>query len=128
MHARTERDDGTSENVSIKTRAIRLTGVLLACAMLSLSAGFAWTVVDDYGSREIVPEGVSVAGNDLGGLTREQAREVIEANVAAPLFEPIEIADAETGADWEFDPSTTLRIDVNAMVERAGGASSKYSA
>ncbi len=103
--------------MSIKTRALRLTGILAACVLLSLSAGFAWSVVDDYTAREIVPQGVSVEGHELGGLTREQAREVVESSIAAPLFEPVVVTFE--GRTFELDPKDSLSIDVDAMLEEA---------
>ncbi len=103
--------------MSIKTRAIRFTGVLAACALLALSAGFAWTVVDDYSTREVVPAGVTVAGHELGGLTREQAREVVLESVAAPLFEPVDVVFEDR--TFTLDPSQSLSMDVDTMLESA---------
>jgi len=103
--------------MSIKTRAMRLTGVLLASVLLSLSAGFAWTVADDYAAREVVPMGVTVAGHELGGLTRDQARQVIETNVAAPLFAPVTVTFEDR--TFELDPEGRLSIDVDTMLEEA---------
>ena len=103
--------------MSIKTRALRFTGVLAACALLLLSVGFAWTVVDDYTAREVVPAGVTVAGTDLSGLSREQAREVIHESIVEPLFEPVEVVFAEE--TFTLDPSESLSMDVDTMLEQA---------
>ncbi len=107
------------ESVSIRTRAFRLLALLAACALLALSAGFAWSVVDDFVSREIVPTGVSVSGHDLSGLTREQAREVIANTVVAPYFEPVLLSFNDR--EFEFDPELSLAIDADAMLETAFG-------
>ena len=52
-----------------RTIASRILIVLLATLLLLASASLAWGVVVDYQSRGLVPTGVSVAGQDLGGMT-----------------------------------------------------------
>ncbi len=104
--------------MSVRTRALRLLGLLAATAMLTLSAGFAWSVVDDYGARDIVPGGVELSdGTRLSGLPRNEARRIVEERVAAPLFEPVEVAYGDEVN--VVDPATILRIDLDAMLEAA---------
>lgn len=103
--------------MSIRTRAIRLLALLGACALLALSAGFAWTVVDDYVQREIVPPGVSVEGHDLGGLSREAARSVLSETVVAPYYEPVKLTFQNQV--FELDPELSLAVDIEAMLGQA---------
>jgi lipoprotein-anchoring transpeptidase ErfK/SrfK len=103
--------------MSIRTRVFRLAALLAACALLTLSAGFAWSVADDFGQLRVVPQGVTLDGRDLGGLTRSEAQAVIERAVVAPLLEPIEV---DTGAaNFMLDPENALTVDVDAMLEQA---------
>ena len=105
--------------MSIKNRVLKLTAVLTAFALLTLSAGFAWAVADDYTTREIVPAGVTVDGHEIGGLSREAARTYIEANVAGPLLEPITVTYGDRS--FEFDPRGALEMDIDAMLDEAFG-------
>ncbi|MDA3936468.1 MAG: L,D-transpeptidase family protein [Actinomycetota bacterium] len=90
--------------------------IVLALALLALSLGFTWAVVDDYASRDISPSGATIAGVDLTGLTRTDARSVIASAVVAPLMEPIAVEfDGNTHA---FDPTTAVRVDIDAMLDR----------
>lgn len=103
--------------MSVRTRALRLVATLAACTMLALSAGFTWSIVDDYSTRAIIPAGVTVAGEPLGGLEPDQAREVIRRTVADPLLQPVHVVyDGET---FVLDPKTSLAIDVDLMLEEA---------
>lgn len=104
--------------MSARTRALRLLGLLAAAAMLALSAGFTWSVVDDYGGRNIVPEGVELSdGTRLSGLSRSEARKLIQKRVVMPLLEPLQVVHGSTA--YVIDPATMLSIDVDAMLEAA---------
>lgn len=103
--------------MSARSRAVRLLAVLAACGMLALSAGFTWSVVDDFSARRIVPEGVTFAGADLGGLSAEQARSVIEQTLESAWMQPVEVT--YDGRTFELDPGTSLTADVDAMLESA---------
>ena len=97
--------------------AIRIVLALLALALLAVSAGMAWAATADYRVRGYVAHGVTVAGNDLGGMTEEEARRAIEQAVAAPLLEPVAVeADGRT---FEFDPRGAVAVDVDAMLADA---------
>ncbi len=58
--------------------------------MLVLSGGLAWAAVNDYSSRDIVPPGVSVAGQELSGMTAADARVLIEKTVSEPVKRPVD--------------------------------------
>ncbi|MDP2181536.1 MAG: L,D-transpeptidase family protein [Actinomycetota bacterium] len=85
--------------------------------MLALSAGFTWSIVDDYGARAIIPVGVTVDGESLGGLGLDQARELIGRTVATPLLQTVHVV--YDGKTFDLDPKTSLAIDVDLMLEEA---------
>ena len=97
--------------------ATRILLVLLATLLLLASASLAWGVVVDYQSRGFVPVGVSVVGQDLSGMTEEQAAAVIEKAVSAPMLRTITIAG--DNATWTLDPKGIVAVDVDAMVASA---------
>jgi hypothetical protein len=104
--------------MSVRTRALRLFALMAATMMLALSAGFAWSVVDDYGRRDIVPAGVSLSdGTLLAGLPRNDAHDVIEERLAATFLKPLEVRHGSEV--FVLDPGTTLSFDVDAMVDAA---------
>lgn len=91
--------------------------VLGAAFMLMLSATLAWGVVTDYQSHGVVPQGVTVAGQDLGGLTEDQARAAVESAVSAPMLRPLSVTYREE--TWMLDPKGLVEIDVDAMIDEA---------
>jgi vancomycin resistance protein YoaR len=63
-------------------------------------------------------EGVSVAGVELGGMTRSQARAALEPRLTSYAQQPIELTGAE--GDFTIVPANAgMRFDVDATVERA---------
>lgn len=103
--------------MSVKTRALRLTAVLAACLMFTLSAGFTWSVVDDFGARTVVPAGVTFAGVDLSGLPAEEARAQIETALDGAWMQPVTVSFGER--TFELDPRDSLEADIDAMLESA---------
>jgi len=103
--------------LSVKTKALRLLGLLVACAMLALSAGFAWSAADDFAYRTVVPEGVTLGETDLSGMSADQARSTIESLVTEPMMQPIEVTFG--GQAFTFEPEGTLYVDVDAMLDQA---------
>jgi lipoprotein-anchoring transpeptidase ErfK/SrfK len=97
--------------------ASRILIVLLATLLLLASASLAWGVVLDYQARGLVPKGVSVAGQDLGGMTEAQARAVFEDAVSTPLLQPVTVTGE--GKMWTLDPKGIVDIDVDSMVSAA---------
>ncbi len=97
--------------------ATRILVVLLATLLLLASASLAWGVMVDYQSRGFVPIGVSVVGQDLGGMTQEQAAATIEKAVSSPMLKTITIAADNT--TWTLDPKGIVTVDVDSMVAAA---------
>ncbi len=97
--------------------ASRVILVLVATLLLALSATLAWGVVLDYQARGLVPNGVTVVGHDLSGMTEAQARTAIEEAVSAPMMRPVTITgDNKT---WTLNPQSIVTIDVDSMVASA---------
>lgn len=91
----------------------------LACALLLfvVAGGGALAVADDYLARDVLPEGATIAGLDVSGLTREQARELVESEIAAPLAEPMTVVyDANS---FTLDAGSMITVDTEAMVDAA---------
>ncbi len=103
--------------MSKRSRAFRVVTLLLACSMLLASAGFAWAVVDDYRTHDIVPAGVTFNEVDLGGLPAQQARAAMEQAVASTFMGPVEVTTPS--GTVTFDPNGTVTADLDAMLESA---------
>lgn len=99
------------------TTAQRVGAVLLATLLLVLSGTMAWAAVYDYNERGSVPNGVTVAGVDLSGMTEAEARNAIELAVSQPLLRPITV-EAD-GTEFSFDPRGTVTVDVDGMLDEA---------
>jgi len=96
---------------------VRIIALLAAIALFVLAGGGAFAVADDYLAREVLPAGATVAGLDVSGLTREEARTLVESEVAEPLAEPVNVTYA--GRTFELDAGSMITVDVDGMVEAA---------
>lgn len=105
------------QNVKKRTLTQRIVAVVLATALLALSATMAWATAYDYRERGLVPRGVTVNGTDLSGMTEAQARIAIETAVAAPLTRPIDVV--ADGREFTFDPKGAVSVDVDGMLAEA---------
>jgi vancomycin resistance protein YoaR len=70
-----------------------------------------------YAYRDSVLPGVRVAGVDVGGLSRPEARRRIDAAIGKRLGQPVDIAVAEDVIT--VAPSNIFTLDTNATEERA---------
>lgn len=91
--------------------------VLAAVFMLMLSATLAWAVVSDYQAHGLVPQGVTIAGQDLSGMTEAQARSAMSSAVSAPMLRPLTVNHGTKV--WTLDPRGLVAIDVDAMIDEA---------
>lgn len=91
--------------------------VAVATVLLVLSGTLAWAAVNDYKTRGVVPQGVTVAGTDLGGMTESQARTAIEQAVSVPMLRPVSVQAADK--TFTFDPKGIVSVDVDAMLAEA---------
>lgn len=87
-----------------------------------LVAGLVGLYLYDGSRADTVAEGVSVAGVDVGGMSAERARVMIQGQVAAPLEEPIRISTP--GRDHVLTAKRArLRTDVDGSAAAALAAS-----
>lgn len=101
----------------LKIGAIAL--VVLGTVMAGVA--YAWDRSNDR-----IAEGVTIAGLDVGDMTREEALQAVRAEVAEPLAKPVVV----TWRDARFTLSTErakLRVDVEGMVDEAFVASEEGS-
>ena len=91
--------------------------VLVSVFLLMLSATLAWGVVLDYQSRGLITEGVTLAGEDLSGMTEAEARVAIERAVSAPTMKPLTVLGE--GHAWRLDAEKMVRVDVEGMLDDA---------
>lgn len=105
----------------MKTRTVlnRLGFVLVALVLLTLSAGMAWATAADYEQRGLIPENVIVAGQDVGGMTPDEARAVISEAVEAPLLKPVAVR-TDVG-QRVCDPDDIVHVDIEGMLDEAYG-------
>lgn len=99
---------------SLRTRIIASVGAAL---LLLLSAGSAWAVVDDYQVREVMPGGSVIAGVDVSGMTRDQARQVLAEEIVAPLGEPMTVTHGDT--EFMLPAADLVEVDVDGMIADA---------
>ena len=100
--------------------------IAIAALIVLLLLGAVGLSVYDSSKGDQIAEGVTVAGVDLGGLTKDQARTKIEQQVATPLEKPVTV----TSGSQRFTLSAKdagLNADVDAMVDEAIDASREGS-
>jgi lipoprotein-anchoring transpeptidase ErfK/SrfK len=100
-----------------RTFASRILLVFLAVILILASASLAWAVAYDYQNRGLIPNGVSVVGQDLSGMTEEQARTVIEDAVSTPMLRPLTVVG--DNATWTIEPKGIVVVDVDSMLAEA---------
>lgn len=95
----------------------RIAASLAAVAVIATSAGFTWAVADDYVGREVLPQGITIEGVDVGGMTTSAAETLVRQRIEQPLLEPITASFNERA--YTFDPRQSLSVDVRGMVLEA---------
>lgn len=95
-----------------RSRRLRALAAVLAAAALAaaLAAGWAWT------QRDRMPDGTRVAGLELGGLTRGEARAALVRRARALAARPLEVSAAGTalstsGAALGAEPLLDAALD-----------------
>ncbi|MBN2247765.1 MAG: L,D-transpeptidase/peptidoglycan binding protein [Coriobacteriia bacterium] len=95
----------------------RIVALVASVALFALTGGATIAVADDYLTREIFPRTTVVAGVDISGMTRDEARDAIAEEVVAPLGEPITVRHG--AVTFTLDAASMLEVDVGAMVDAA---------
>ncbi|NTW28438.1 MAG: L,D-transpeptidase family protein [Coriobacteriia bacterium] len=96
---------------------VRILGVFMAMALLAAAGAMTWAAINDFQSRETVPNGVVVAERSLAGMNAAQARSTIATAVSTPLLAEVSV-DA-SGQALTFDPEPAVSIDVDKMLAQA---------
>jgi vancomycin resistance protein YoaR len=111
-----------AEIVARPTRALRrrrrsrAVTVALVVALFVMAVGTT-LFVRAYSVRDAVLPGVSVAGIDLGGLSREDAQGRLQAELGPKLNAPVRVS--VDGHTMVVRPGKTWSLDMGATVERA---------
>jgi vancomycin resistance protein YoaR len=99
-----------------RRRRSRAATFALLASLVLMAAGVA-LFVRAYTVRDAVLPGVSVAGIDLGGLSRDEAQAKLQAELGPRLAEPVRIAVGE--GVLVIRPSDAFSLDAAASAERA---------
>ncbi len=89
--------------------------VAVIALMLAAAVGaYAW----DNSRSDQIAEGITIGGVDVGGMTADQAREVVDAELVEPLQKHVTV-DFE-GVKYKLSPERLeVSSDVDGMVDRA---------
>jgi lipoprotein-anchoring transpeptidase ErfK/SrfK len=96
--------------------------ILVALALVLLLGGAGALYVYDSGRDDLIAEGVTAAGVDVGELTAAEARAKLQAEVAAPLERPVVVRRGAKRFTLSAEDAG-IRTDVGGMVEAAVRAS-----
>ena len=88
----------------------------LLTVLIGASVAAAWRY--DAGRDDLLAEGISIAGVDVGGMRAAEARRVLRARVEVPLAEPIAVRFRS--GQFVFEPETAdLQTNIDALVDQA---------
>jgi lipoprotein-anchoring transpeptidase ErfK/SrfK len=102
----------------MRRRLLVATGILLALAAVALTAGGAYAYFWENGRADVLAEGITVAGLDVGGMHADRARTLLEQRVVSVVERPVRLTAG--GHSFVVDPAHAgLRVDVNGMLAQA---------
>lgn len=92
--------------------------IAIVTLVFVLLAGAVGAYAYDSSRSERIAEGVRVAGVDVGGLERDEARQLVRKNVAKPIERPVRVKF--DGTDYRLGAGELgIETDVEGMVDRA---------
>jgi lipoprotein-anchoring transpeptidase ErfK/SrfK len=92
--------------------------ILVAALLLMLVGGAVAIYLYDSSREDLIAEGVTVAGHDVGGMTTAEARTLVRRKVAAPLERPLVVR--HRGRRFTLSAADAgLKADVGGMVDEA---------
>jgi lipoprotein-anchoring transpeptidase ErfK/SrfK len=100
--------------------------ILLAVLLLLLASGAVAAYAYDSSRDDLIAEGVTIAGVDVGGMRADDARRVVTTQLKEPLEQPISVVRAKK----RFNLSAAdagVTADVEGMVDDAVAASREGS-
>lgn len=91
-------------------------GLIVAAVIVVLGVGAAYAY--DSSQKDKIAEGVRIAGVDVGGMTEDEAAELVQHRLLAPLRHSLRVSF--DGEDWEL-PGAKLKVraNVDKAVEEA---------
>jgi hypothetical protein len=92
--------------------------VLVTAAVAVLIAGAIAIYAYDSSRDDLIAEGVTIAGADVGGLTTAEARVLVRREVAKPLDQPVTVTRGRRRFTLTAQRAA-LRVDVGGMVDEA---------
>lgn len=95
----------------------RFAAIVVATILFLASGTLAWAAASDYQAYDLAPANTKVAGRDISGMNRDQARAVVQANVVAPVQKPVTVL--YLGQPYTFSGSGVVSVNVEEMLDRA---------
>jgi lipoprotein-anchoring transpeptidase ErfK/SrfK len=92
--------------------------ILLAVLLLVLAGGAVAAYAYDSSRDDVIAEGVTVAGVDVGGMKADEARRAVARSLDEPLSQPISVARAGQRFNLSAEDAG-VRADVAGMVDQA---------
>jgi lipoprotein-anchoring transpeptidase ErfK/SrfK len=92
--------------------------ILLAVLLLALVGGAVAAYAYDSSREDVIAEGVTVAGVDVGGMKADEARRAVARSLDEPLSQPISVARAGRRFNLSAEDAG-VRADVDGMVDEA---------
>jgi lipoprotein-anchoring transpeptidase ErfK/SrfK len=96
--------------------------ILVAVLLLVLIGGAVAAFAYDSSRDDLIANGVTVAGVDVGGMTTAEARQVIQRELQKPLEKPITVRRGQTRFTLSAHDAG-VQADVDGMVDEARAAS-----
>ncbi len=106
-----------------RRRPLVVVAIALAVLLLLLVAA---TLIYDHSRRDVIANGVRIAGVPVGGLHAAAARSKLERDLASQLNEPVTVTSGSR--HWTLGPrEAAVRLNVAGMVQQAVDASREGS-
>src|SRR5688572_21554342 len=94
------------------------TFILVAVLLLVLVGGAVGAYAYDASREDLIAEGVTVAGVDVGGMNVEEARALVAQRLKEPLEQPIAVVRGERRFNLSAEDAG-VQADVAGMVDAA---------
>jgi lipoprotein-anchoring transpeptidase ErfK/SrfK len=96
--------------------------ILVAVLLLAMVGGAVAAFAYDSSRDDLIAEGVTIAGVDVGGMTTTEARRVVQRELQEPLEKPISVKRGQTRFTLSAEDAG-VKADVGGMVDEALDAS-----
>jgi lipoprotein-anchoring transpeptidase ErfK/SrfK len=96
--------------------------ILVAVVLLILIGGAVAAYAYDSSREDLIAEGVTIAGVDVGGMKSDEARALVRRELQEPLEQPISVVRGKTRFNLSAEDAG-VKADVGGMVDEALDAS-----